>query len=100
MKTRLSYALHQFSEGEPANMPTEYLNGDESIWGRIRIIVKPQYQVRYHDKAGWEEISERELMRSLHKYYDQVTPAIHQMIEGETVLTPDAVYRLKNHRKV
>ena len=63
------------------------------------IIVKPQYQVRFHDKAEWEEISETELMCRLHRYYDQVTPAIHQMIEGEQVLTPDAVYRLKNHSK-
>ena len=59
----------------------------------------PQYEVRFHGKAQWEEISEIELMSRLHEFYDRVTPAIQQMIEGEQVLTTDAVYRLKNRWK-
>lgn len=59
----------------------------------------PQYEVRFHDRAQWEEISEIELMHLLHESYDRVTPAIQQMIEGEQVLTADAVYRLKNRKK-
>jgi hypothetical protein len=59
----------------------------------------PQYEVRFHDRAQWEEISEIELMHLLHESYDRVTPAILQMIEGEQVLTADAVYRLKNREK-
>jgi len=55
----------------------------------------PQYEVRYFDTAGWQEISEIELMQKLHEYFDRVTPAIQQMIEGQQVLTQYAVYRLK-----
>lgn len=59
----------------------------------------PQYQVRFHDETEWEEISEIDLMQRLHESYGIVTPAIQQMIEGEQLLTPDAAYRLKNHKK-
>jgi len=55
----------------------------------------PLYEVRYDDKIEWEEISEIDLMQRLHDTYDRVTPAIQQMIEGEQVYTPEAVYRLK-----
>jgi hypothetical protein len=55
----------------------------------------PQYEERYFNTAGWEDISEIEIMQKLHESFDRVTPAIEQMIEGEQVMTPDAVYRLK-----
>ena len=55
----------------------------------------PQYEVRDHDTAEWKDISEMDLMYSLVKFFDRVTPAIQQMIKGEQVITPDAVYRLK-----
>ena len=58
----------------------------------------PQYEVRFHDEAEWEEISEIDLMHRLHESYGRVTPAIRQMIKGEQLLTPDASYRLKNHK--
>jgi hypothetical protein len=59
----------------------------------------PQYEVRFHDGVEWEEISEIELMHRLHESYDKVTPAIQQMIEGQQVLTLNAVCRLKNHKR-
>jgi len=59
----------------------------------------PRYEVRFNDEAHWVEISEIELMHLLHESYDRVTPAIQQMIEGEQVLTTDAVYRLKKREK-
>jgi hypothetical protein len=55
----------------------------------------PQYEVRYFGAIEWEDISEIHLMHKLHEYFDRVTPAIQQMIEGEQVLTQYAVYRLK-----
>jgi len=58
------------------------------------------YEVRYHNKLEWEEISEIDLMQRLHESYDRVTPAIQQMIEGGKVLTPEGVYRLKGQRNV
>ena len=58
----------------------------------------PQYEVRLHDGAEWEEISEIDLMQRLHESYGLITPAIQLMIDGGQVLTPDAAYRLKDHR--
>ena len=56
----------------------------------------PQYEVRFHDNAQWEEISELNIMQKLSDTFDRVTPAIQQMIEGNQVMTPEAVYQLKN----
>ena len=54
-----------------------------------------QYEFRDFNSAKWRDISEADLIQKLHEYFDRVTPAIQKMIEGEEVLTPDAVYRLK-----
>jgi len=55
----------------------------------------PLYEVRYHDREEWEEISDVELMERLYKTYKRVTPAIKEMINGKEIQTSDAVYRLK-----
>ena len=55
----------------------------------------PLYEVRYHDREEWEEISDVELMDGLYKIYKRVTPAIKEMINGKEVQTSEAVYRLK-----
>ena len=55
----------------------------------------PLYEVRYHEKEEWEELTEIELLHKLVETYDRVTPAIQQMIEGKQLLTAEAVYRLK-----
>ena len=54
-----------------------------------------RYEVRYHEKEDWQEISDVEMMEGLYKIYNRVTPAIKQMIEGKELRTPNAVYRLK-----
>jgi hypothetical protein len=59
------------------------------------MVALSRYEVRYHEKEDWQEISEVELMEGLYKIYDRVTPAIKQMIKGKELWTPDAVYRLK-----
>ena len=55
----------------------------------------PRYEVRFNGNEEWEEISDVELMERLYKFYQKVTPAIREMISGEELRTPDAVYRLK-----
>ena len=55
----------------------------------------PRYEVRVSGKQEWVEISDVELMDCLYKFYRKVTPVIKQMIKGNELLTPDAVYRLK-----
>ena len=56
----------------------------------------PLYEIKYHEKEEWEEISEIELMDGLYRIYNKVTPAIKKMLLGMEVETPDAVYRLKD----
>ena len=55
----------------------------------------PQYEVRNLNMSEWRDISEIDIMQKLHEFFDRVTPAIQQMMEGEQVLTQYAVYRLK-----
>ena len=55
----------------------------------------PLYEVRYHDKEDWENISDVELMDRLYKVYYRVSPVIKEMIRGKEVQTPEAAYRLK-----
>ena len=69
--------------------------GFEPDWKQKMIFEMPRYEVRYFNTAGWQDISEIDLMQRLHEFFDRVTPAIQKMIEGEQVLTQYAVYRLK-----
>jgi hypothetical protein len=55
----------------------------------------PHFEVRYHDKAEWEEISEVNALESIQEAFEWVTPAIRDMIQGKRILTPDAMYRIK-----
>ena len=57
----------------------------------------PRQEVRYNENEEWKEISELEFMDGLYKLYHRVTPAIKEMIAGNELRTPDAVYRLKWH---
>jgi hypothetical protein len=59
------------------------------------IFEMPQYEVRDLNTAEWRDISEIDLMQNLHEFFDRVTPAIQQMIEGQQVLTQYSIYRLK-----
>jgi len=59
------------------------------------MFTEPKYEVRCHEKNGWEEISEIEIMNELYKIYKRVTPAIKEMIRGKEVQTPDGLYRLR-----
>jgi len=53
-----------------------------------------QYEVRYHDKAEWEDISKIEVLETLQEVFVLVSPSIQDMIQGKKILTPDATYRI------
>ena len=53
------------------------------------------YEIRYHGKEDWEDITDIDLMQRLHETFDRVIPAIQQILEGDLLLTSDASYRLK-----
>ena len=55
----------------------------------------PFYEVRHKDCEEWKQITDLELMDCLYKYYKKVTPAIKEMINGKEIITPRAIYRLK-----
>ena len=57
------------------------------------------YEVRYHNKENWEDITDMDLMQKLHATFVRVIPAIQKLLEGDLLLTPDAIYRLKVQRK-
>ena len=59
------------------------------------MVTMPRYEARYDDSDEWQEISELELMDGLYKLYHRVTPAIKEMLNGNELHTPGAVYRLK-----
>jgi len=53
------------------------------------------YEVRYHDKEIWEDITDVDLIQKLRDTFERVIPAIQKLLEGDLLLTPDAIYRLK-----
>ena len=61
----------------------------------MSMFAMPLYEVKYHEKDEWVEISDLELMDQLYRTFQKVTPAIKEMIMGKEVETPYAVYRLK-----
>jgi len=62
-------------------------------------IKMPLYEVRCHDKIEWREISEVEVLGNIQETFDSVTPSVQDMIRGKPVVTPDAIYRLKDNQK-
>jgi len=53
------------------------------------------YEVRYHGKVDWEDVSEINLLRGLQEIFERVTPAMQQILDGKQVETMTGVYRLK-----
>ena len=64
------------------------------------LFAMPAYEVKYHDKKEWEAISETKVLAKLQETYDQVTPAIQDMIDGKQVLTPQAAFRIRGFDEV
>jgi hypothetical protein len=61
----------------------------------------PLYQVKFHEKDDWVEISELKFMDQLYRSFNKVTPAIKEMIMGKEVKTKHGIYRLRlkgNHQ--
>ena len=58
-----------------------------------------QFEVKYFDQENWEEISEVTALVRLQDFFDQIAPLIIEMLNGKEIVTPQAVYRLKNCEK-
>ena len=55
-----------------------------------------QFEVKYFDREDWEEISEVTALVRLQDSFDQIAPLIIEMLNGKEIVTPQAVYRMKN----
>ena len=54
-----------------------------------------QYEVKYSGENQWKVISEKTCMEVLVDSFDPLTPVIAEMLNGQEIETPDAIYRLK-----
>ena len=54
-----------------------------------------QYEVMHSSDEGWKDVSEVIAMHKISECYDQVSPVLQDMFQGEEIHTPDAVFRVK-----
>ena len=54
-----------------------------------------QYEVKYLGENQWKEISEKTCMEFLVDSFDPLAPIIADMLNGQEIRTPYALYRLK-----
>ena len=54
-----------------------------------------QYEVKYLGENQWKEISEKTCMEFLVDSFDPLTPIISDILNGQEIRTPYAIYRLK-----
>ena len=54
-----------------------------------------QFQVKYHDEDDWIEVSESVVLEKLVDEFGRVVPFLAQMIQGNEVITPDGIFRMK-----
>lgn len=59
-------------------------------------IEMPRYEVRNIGGDQWEDISEKNFMEMLVEIFDKVSPVMADILHGKEVITPNAIYRLKN----
>ena len=57
---------------------------------------RPQFEVKYHGKGEWKEITESEFFERILELFGSVMPAILDIIGGKQIQTGDATYRLEN----
>ena len=54
-----------------------------------------QFQVKYHDEDDWIEVSESVVLEKLVDEFGRVVPFLAQMIQGNEIITPDGIFRMK-----
>ena len=55
----------------------------------------PCYQVRKLGEDKWHEASEKMVMESLAECFEQVSPIILKLLEGNEVIARQEIYRIK-----
>jgi len=54
-----------------------------------------QYEMKGFDDKEWQEISELKALSGLAGSSAQVTPVLYKILDGEEIVTPDGIYRIK-----
>ena len=59
----------------------------------------PRYEVKYFDKENWEEISEKIALEKLSDAFYQLNPVLSDLLQGNPILTSEAIFRIKLNTK-
>ena len=54
-----------------------------------------RFEVKDSGDDEWQEISENKALARLTDIFAQVTPELYKMLEGEEIVTPNGIYRVK-----
>ena len=55
-----------------------------------------QYEVMYGNNEGWKDVSEKTAIDKVSDCYDRVSPVLLDLFQGKVIITPDAIFRIKN----
>ena len=56
----------------------------------------PQYEIKYSSEDNWINVSEKEFLVNLHESHTPVTPILKRMFDGEEIVTPSAIFRIRS----
>jgi len=55
-----------------------------------------QYEFKGFNSDNWQKVSEKFVLEKLVDVFDLLTPLLSEMIQGNEIITPERVFRLKN----
>ena len=54
-----------------------------------------KYEALYGNDQCWTDVSEKTAMDRISNCYDRVSPVLLDLFQGKTIITPDAILRIK-----
>jgi hypothetical protein len=54
------------------------------------------FEVKKFGENKWREIPEKIFLEKLADFFDLVTPAISEMLQGNEIVTPHEIYRIRS----
>jgi len=55
-----------------------------------------QYEFKDFTSDDWQKVSEKFVLGKLVDVFDLITPSLSKMIQGNEIITPEGIFRLKN----
>ena len=56
----------------------------------------PLYEIKYSNEDTWTHVSEKEFLVNLHESQTPVAPILKKMFNGEEIVTPSAIFRIRS----